>query len=69
MNANRGDVAVLATDTVAKWLLTQIQENNKRWVPLLNITDTNEFERHIRREFHRDQVEDDDLTMLIIPIE
>lgn len=63
-----GDLLVLATDTLAKWLLTQIEQDTRRWNPLLLISDTAAFEQHIRREFHRDQVEDDDLTMLVIPI-
>jgi hypothetical protein len=68
LHAFPGDMLVLATDTLAKWLLTQIEQNTGRWLPLLSISDPVAFEEHIRREFHRDQVDDDDLTMLIIPI-
>jgi|GEM_PF-3440698 len=68
INAFPGDMLVLATDTLAKWLLTQIEQGTNRWEPLLSITDPGAFEQHIRREFHNDQVEDDDLTMLVIPI-
>jgi len=59
---------VLATDTLAKWLLKQIERDTRRWTPLLSISDPGAFEQHIRRELQRDQVEDDDLTMLVIPI-
>lgn len=68
INAFPGDMLVLATDTLAKWILTQIERNSDRWQLLLSITDPGAFEQHIRREFHRDRVEDDDLTMLVIPI-
>lgn len=68
INAFPGDLLVLTTDTLAKWLLTQIEQDTRRWNPLLSISDPDTFEQHIRREFHRDHAEDDDLTMLIIPI-
>ncbi len=40
VSAFPGDLLVLATDTLAKWLLTQVQQQNTdRWVPLLSIQD------------------------------
>lgn len=68
VNAQPGDLLVLATDTLAKWLLTQVQQNTDKWVPLLTNTSTDVFEQYIRQEFKRGQIEDDDLTLLIIPI-
>ena len=68
INAFPGDLLVLTTDTLAKWLLQQIEQDTRRWMPLLSISDPGAFEQHIRREFHSDQVDDDDLTMLVIPI-
>lgn len=68
INAFPGDLLVLTTDTLAKWLLKQIEQDTRRWIPLLSISDPGAFEQHIRRELQRDQVEDDDLTMLVIPI-
>ena len=68
IQALHGDLLLLATDTLAKWLLTQVELQTKRWIPLLTITAHSEFEQYIRREFRRDQVEDDDLTMLVIPL-
>ena len=69
INAYPGDRLVLASDTLAKWLLGQAQQGNSgRWIPLLTSGDAGEFEQRIRKEFYADRVEDDDVTMLIIPI-
>jgi hypothetical protein len=67
-NAFPGDLVVLASDTLAKWLLTQAQQHTRKYIPLLTCTNLDEFERRIRHELHDDHIEDDDLTMLIIPI-
>src|SRR6266568_2282687 len=64
-----GDIIVLASHTLAKWLLTQVQQHTDRWRPLLNGISPAEFEQYIRTEFHNDRIEDDDLSMLIIPIQ
>src|SRR2546421_979834 len=64
-----GDIIVLASGTLAKWLLTQVQQHTDRWRPLLSGISTAEFEQYIRTELHNDRIEDDDLTMLIIPIQ
>jgi hypothetical protein len=63
-----GDLIVLATDTLAKWILTQIEQQTNRWQSLLSLITFDDFEHFIRSEFHRNQVEDDDVTMLVIPI-
>jgi len=64
-----GDIIVLASGTLAKWLLTQVQQHTDRWKPLLSGITPAEFEQYIRTEFHNHRIEDDDLTMLIIPIQ
>ena len=64
-----GDIIVLASGTLAKWLLTQVQQHTDRWRPLLSGISPAEFEQYIRTELHNDRIEDDDLTMLIIPIQ
>lgn len=64
-----GDIIVLASHTLAKWLLTQVQQHTDRWRPLLSGITPAEFEQYIRTEFHNGRIEDDDLTMLIIPIQ
>ena len=69
INVYPGDRLVLASDTLAKWLLGQVRQGNaSRWMPLLTCEDAGEFEQQIRNEFYIDHVEDDDVTMLIIPI-
>lgn len=69
MHAYPGDRLVLASDTLAKWLLGQVQQGNAgRWMPLITCGDAGEFEQRIRREFYADHVDDDDVTMLMIPI-
>ena len=68
LNASPGDLVVLTTDTLAKWMLAQIEHKVNRWQALLAITTAGEFEQYIRREFRRDGVEDDDVTMLIVPV-
>ncbi len=69
IHAYAGDRLVLASDTLAKWLLAQVQQGNtSRWIPLLTCADAGKFEQQIRHEFYIDHVEDDDVTMLIIPI-
>ncbi len=60
---------MLASDTLAKWLLGQVQQGNSaRWIPLITCGNAGEFEQRIRQEFYADHVDDDDVTMLIIPI-
>lgn len=69
VHAYPGDRLVLATDTLAKWLLGQVQQGNAgRWIPLLTCGNAGEFEQRIRQEFYADHVDDDDVTMLMIPI-
>ncbi len=68
-NAYPGDRLVLASDTLAKWLLGQVQQGDAaRWMPLITCNNAAEFEQRIRQAFYADHVEDDDITMLVIPI-
>lgn len=68
ISASPGDLLVLATDTLAKWLLAQIEQGTDRWQSLLTTPASEDFEDYIRREFQRDHIEDDDVTMLLIPL-
>ncbi len=68
LSASPGDYVVLASDTVAKWLLAQLQQNTDTWMPLLTSTTSTEFEQRMRYEARCGRIEDDDLTMLIIPV-
>src|SRR5713226_520177 len=68
LNVFAGNLIVLASDTMAKWLLVQVHKNGDRWLPLLTSGSASEFEQRIRQELFSGQIEDDDLTMLVIPI-
>lgn len=62
------DVVVLATDALAKWLLQQVQLNTGACNRLLALADVSAFEAFIRHAVPHGQIDDDDLTMLILPI-
>ena len=68
INVFSGDVIVLATDALAKWLLTQVYQNTNKWLPLLSSSAV-EFERHMRSELQQGLLENDDVTMMVIPIQ
>ncbi len=68
LSAFPGDMIVLATDTLARWIWAQIELQTNRWQLLLTLQTLDEFEAYLRSEFRRDQVEDDDVTMLVIPL-
>ena len=68
INVFSGDLIVLASDSLAKWLLAQVYQNSDKWLPLITCTSLQEFEQRVRAELHNGQIEDDDLTMLVIPI-
>ena len=63
-----GDCVVLATDTLSKWILMQLQSGKKDWTVLLDSTDKALHEQMLRHELHENRMEDDDVTMLVIPI-
>lgn len=68
INVFSGDLIVLATDSLAKWLLAQVYQKSNKWLPLITCNSLQEFEQCVRAELHNGQIEDDDLTMLVIPI-
>ncbi len=68
ISASPGDLLVLATDTLAKCLLARIEQGTDGWQALLAASTSEDFEGYLRREFQRDHVEDDDVTMLLIPL-
>jgi hypothetical protein len=68
INAQPGDHIILASATLAQWLLLQVEQNTGLWVPFLNITDPKEFEYRMRHELHAGRIQDDDLTMLSIAV-
>jgi hypothetical protein len=68
INVFSGDLIVLASGSLAKWLLAQVYQNSNKWLPLITCNSLQEFEQRVRAELHNGQIEDDDLTMLVIPI-
>ncbi|MGI9060325.1 MAG: hypothetical protein ACR2H5_17310 [Ktedonobacteraceae bacterium] len=68
INVFSGDLIVLATGALAKWLLLRVYQNSDKWLPLLSSNSAAEFEQRIREELRNGLLEDDDLTMLVIPI-
>jgi len=68
INVFSGDIIVLATDALAKWLLMRVYQNSNKWLPLLSSNSAAEFEQRVREELHNGLLEDDDLTMMVIPI-
>jgi hypothetical protein len=69
INALTGDRIILATGTIARWLLRQIEQNTGHWVPFLNITDPEVFAQYLRQEQQAGRIEDEDLTMLSIAVQ
>lgn len=63
--ARLGDRILLATDTMAEWLL---RNPATRLAQVLALTSAEEFELLIERERQRGLMQDDDMTVLIIPI-
>ena len=68
INVFSGDLIVLATDALAKWLLMRVYQNSNKWLTLLSSNSAAEFEQRVREELHNGLLEDDDLTLLVIPI-
>ncbi len=73
----KGDIAVLATDSVAQWLLHMssqeiaqqpIQPSPPTLREVLSITHQEEFARFVEQECAAGRLERDDETLLIIPI-
>lgn len=65
---SQGDVLVMASDALAKWLLTSIEQESDGWRALLDNQDTAWFDWFVEQERARGALEDDDTTLLVIPI-
>jgi hypothetical protein len=65
----RGDYIVLATDAIAKWLLQQLQSGQEDWRCLLDPNTTSStLGRLIFMERATRRLEDDDVTVLVVPL-
>jgi hypothetical protein len=67
--AQPGDYVVLATDTLAKWMLQQAHYPSKRLSALLQSANQDQFSIFVHEELRAKRIEeDDDMTLLVIPV-
>jgi len=66
----RGDVLLMATDALAKWLLTQLEQQRTEWNMLLSLNDPRRFADFVEKQRLRNQMKivDDDTTLVVIPL-
>ncbi len=69
--ANAGDYIVLTTDALARWILLQISLGGDPWRELFSILPDNqeEFRRFVHHCRSRGEMETDDTTIMIIPVQ
>ena len=63
-----GDSIVLATATLAQWILMQVQLQASTWTTLLDSTNQAAHLQMLRSEQHLNRLGNDDVTMLVIPV-
>lgn len=63
-----GDRIVLATATLAQWILMQVQMQGSIWTMLLDSTNQAAHQQMLRSEQHANRLGNDDVTMLVIPV-
>ncbi|HCI80012.1 MAG TPA: hypothetical protein DHW02_09995, partial [Ktedonobacter sp.] len=63
-----GDRIVLATASLAQWILMQVQQHQMQWTTLLESTNSAFHEQMLRSEQHANRLGNGDVTMLVIPI-
>jgi hypothetical protein len=60
---------VLTSDALAKWILTQIEQGRPEWQKILSMQNAREFAHHIDKARTHWGLEDDDITLLMVPVE
>jgi hypothetical protein len=69
LEGQRGDYILLATDAIAKWLLQQLQSGQEDWLCLLDPNTTSStLARLVFMERGTGRLEDDDVTVLVVPL-
>jgi hypothetical protein len=63
-----GDILLMATDALAQWLLWQQEQGEVAWHTLLEIRDQNSFARFVEKQRLNGMMEEDDTTLLVIPL-
>lgn len=67
--AQPGDYVVLATDTMAKWIMQQVHRPLERLTALLQSANLHQFGKIVHEELSTKSIEeDDDMTLLVIPV-
>lgn len=67
--AQPGDYVVLATDTLAKWIMQQMHHPLERLTALLQSANLDQFSKIVHEELSTKSIEeDDDMTLLVIPV-
>ena len=67
--AQPGDYVVLATDTLAKWMMMEGRHPSERLTALLHCANVDEFSNIVHEELHAKRIDDDDdMTLLVIPV-
>lgn len=66
--AQPGDYVLLATDALAKWILTLTKQGGNPWIELLTLTNDAAFREFVVRERDRETLDVDDTTLMTIPI-
>jgi hypothetical protein len=63
-----GEHLLMATDALAKWLLIQCEQRRLEWQLLLSMRTQEQFAGFIEELRKHDMVEEDDMTVVIIPL-
>lgn len=68
-SASSDDYIILATDALAKWILTQIQDGSNPWIKLLALAHPQNFSEFVLQERQKGTLETDDTTIIIVPLQ
>jgi hypothetical protein len=64
----RGDVLMMATDALAQWMLSQVEQQQADWCIFPILTDPQRFAKLIEQERQDGRMADDDTTLVVIPL-
>ena len=66
--ARKGDYIILTTDALAKWALIQVNRGKPPWKQLLSLEAYEDFGAFVIEEREKRELETDDTTIMVIPI-
>jgi|GEM_PF-1448610 len=67
-NLRHGDVLMMATDALAQWLLSQLEQQQTTWNILPSLTEPRRFAELVEKERQNGHMVDDDTTLVVIPL-